>query len=444
MNFIVQLVRRVMFPLGIVLAIIMGVIAAFLSAVIEFDVVRNCFSASFGNNFFFFPLLVVFSFEAMKLALHFCESAFFKSGYEINDKKMVTFFNIVKWSLVCFSVLCSFVFTAHSLYESVPERREEYVMTKIQTIKEEYKDEYIQYETSLEKNYDLAIHVVKEKADAAEKNLKKILDAQAHHVKQSENLIAAQKQFDEAFKEYKEVSSVETEKKNTRLYEKKEELRKNYEVEVEKIIEDAQFTSEFDNQYIRTFILSLSNTFGVSDYSRTVYMIIICAISISISVILESIISVAFSIMSLPPAMLIKAASIPDKVESIGQNYYEDVLKAIVNILISFAVFSAYAAIIELNFGGKNLFITMMCFVMVTLVFKNLPIKEKRTSKIGHYMYEAQIHIMKGAIGFAGYIVLGLIFGSTIQELTPAAIGITIGSSIGGVVGSGINDVTNL
>lgn len=447
MNLVVQTIKKIIFPLGIIITIVVGIIAAALSAFIEIDVVQNCFSSSSNGNFFFFPIIIVITFEVMKIAMHFCEKAFFKSNFQNISKKMALTFSIVKWSLISFSVLCSFIFTAHSFYESVPERREEFIATKVQSIEEKYREEYNQYNTSIEEKFNVAVFAAKEKKDKTfdeYDNIIVVYTPQVEYVRTSTEKRAAYERYIEALKEYEELIKVETEKKESLLNDKKEEIKINYSLDTEIITEEAKSTSEFDNPYIRKFLLSIAHTFGVDDYNRMVYMITICGISIFISFILESIISISFSIMSLPPEVLLNAVTVPEYIENIREDNYEKLLNMIINILLSFAVFSVYALAVELSFGGRNIFIAIACFIFVVLVSRNLPAERKTSSNIGHYIYEARVHVMKGAIGFAGYIVLGLIFGSTIQELTPAAVGITLGSSIGGAVGNTIKDVAKI
>ena len=97
--------------------ILLGLIAAFLSGIVEYAVIKEMFIiklANIGNDVKysqFIPLVIVLVLEGFKLFLHYVIPAHERENI---DKNKIIWKKVAKYFLVGFSLICTFIFSCNS------------------------------------------------------------------------------------------------------------------------------------------------------------------------------------------------------------------------------------------------------------------------------------------------------------------------------------------
>ncbi len=441
MKNIIAFIKNVLTPVSVALILLLGCLAAFLSGVIEFVVLKELFSKiTIGDEthmFSFLPLIIVIILEGSKLFLHFGSSSITQSKtVDKSSKSLAITMNKIKISLIVFSFVCSLIFTSNFLYKQSFSSVNTKIAEKTVQINEAYDSEIDKLILFYEDN----LRQAQDRLNA----LEPVFSPKSAYVRYRQLLEEYTKEVEKAKNDYQNAvaakQGISTDEDMQNLV---NEIRENQRKDISESSESISQTNVGDNEIISTFLMSFTRVFfNNKPYSRGTYFSVVLLISLFIAGALEAIIYISQRIASMPTIELESVFS--------DHNYPQNKLKESLNYgakilissVLSFCIFLMFGLIKEIAFSKFDMISAIICsgLTMITCAFIKKPERivepnayTSRTKNffVNHFFPECQIGLIKAMLSFALFIILGIIFGHEVTELTLQAIGVAIGSALG-------------
>lgn len=468
MKSMLLLLKHIVSPLVLFLFLLLGLIAAFLSGVIEYLVIREMLTinlsdmeniASYSK---YVPFIIVLVLEGFKLFLHFVIPAQERTGKTHN----LLWRKVTKYFLVGFSLICTFIFSCNSMYNfNVVTSNKD---SSIEVINTKYNDELEKIEESIEADKERALKIfsddiesVREDISETSEAIRELNPSKANYEQKRDDLEAEKKRLeislDEKIKEYdKKSQNIDA------------EIRTNYQSRIDKAMEEKEaaiikanndqvLDSSGDNKYIRATIKFLKSTIkaDASEYDRTTYCVIVALISLLVAIILEVVISASQEYLSKKSDELTTLFGAGEEIDAVLKYRANKTLKLLVQSAIMLAIFIILGATTELIpqsmestvLGTKNILITFgSYFISVLFTSGNLELKiepKKNNSSgsqsqastfipsLGSYLISTVVQTLLCIVGF---VVLCAITGNPTETIAPSTIALTIGSVSGQVL----------
>ena len=461
MKFIIAVFKNVINPISAALMLLIGMLAAILSGVIEFFVLKDLFSRITLNGnemeLSFLPLVIVIVLEGSKLFLHFGNSAIkqnLPNDYE-NAQKFAETMNKIKICLIIFSFVCTVIFTCNFLYQNssvVVKGAQEAAITEIDN---RYDKEVENYTNRYWENIQRDVDSKKQEwVNASDElaNLEPRLSPRVVYERYLEEKAALEKKVEEKYAEYQ----VSLERLNTNVYEDEYFQNGIAAIETERVneksaaIENAYELDGGDNEYIRTFLLFIFNSLLRKDtYPKVLYFIVALAISLVVAAILEAVIYFSQRLITMPSNELEKAFEADYEADSEIKTRIKFITRVVIGASISFFVFLVYGLLKEIAMNKFELIAGLICSLLTilmsfalpkfsydktTIAEKKLPKTNKAFNILGEFMAtEGKTMIIKAILSFVCFIFLGILFEESIAEITVPAVGVAIGGAIGHV-----------
>lgn len=462
MKSIILVLKNVISPLVLVLFLLLGLIAAFLSGIVEYAVIKEMFTINLVNtggtaNYSkFIPLVIVLVLEGFKLFLHYVIPAHERENP--NDDKLI-WKKITKYFLVIFSLICTFIFSCNSMYDFNT------VSTNtgkaIQNIELKYDAEINKIETEITANKENSLKVYNDEIVSIRNDIDKTSDS-------IKNLDPMNPNYDNLY------SNLNNEKQRLelRLEEKNNEynnivqaidaeIRQRYEnrfqelenikiQEINKVKSEQTIDSSGDNQYIRAAIKFVKMTFFAdnSEYKRGTYCLIVALISLLVSIILEVVITVSQAYLSKKSDELAKLFGSEEVVDETIKNKANNILWHLIQAAIMLAVFIIIGTTTEMIpttdvatvFSTKNILVTFgSYFISVLLTSGKMSIQLKKitsnegtttkvVSSVGTFLLSTVVQTLLCIVGF---IILCRVTGNPSETIYPSTMALTIGSVSG-------------
>ena len=427
MKLIQSIINLIIFPLTTLIFLTVGFIAALLSALIEYSVLKDFFTSSHlvllsGSTI---ALLLVFTLEFTKLFLHIIQNK------DLNNcvlKKSTR--NVLSIVLVFFSFLCSIIFTITTLYlptynSNVIDEEIAAIDTKlaedIRFAKEQYDEEY----NSIITPYLNAMNEANKSYTSPAPSYYSTKEITLYQNFLSENLAATTTEYNDAVNKY-------TKEKNDKITTAITTLTSTAEQEKENLknTDNPETALKYDNPVLSSFLTVLSMVFfNTSEYSRDAYFWCCIIIGLIISSILEAIISVSMQFLNAPMHSLITTSE--DANDKIRSTCHEIVITS----FKSLCAFATYLFL--LSFKEETLLKTDLLpgiFAIAISVFLTnhfLPKADTENNKLDIY-YKIRECLLQGILSLTGFIFLGFLFGNEALTLNLNTIGIGIGSALSG------------
>lgn len=443
MKLIITIFRHMLAPLMMIFAVIAGVLAAGVSGLIEYHVLQQWLRIE-ENNLLFIPLLVVIALEGVKLFLHFSGAAFEQNRISAEDKTSLRNFLCVlpyiKWGLVIFSFVCTLIFSASSFYHTVQGEDPELVQKAKEEIEAEYVERLQSVANDIEQTYQKRIDAAFIPVQAAQDNFNSIIIVYTpwyEYVRTTEVKNNAQQTLQTAQQNYIDAQEEAERERIASMAAEKQSLDDWKAHELSKLEESELAQVAGDNQYLSKFLLFFSHTFFSQPYSRISYYICVVTISIVLSTLLEGVISISQMAITLPVGAL---AAISDEapIEAAEKKKLTSVIRHVTTALISVAVFLMYGGLMEISYNHAQLGSAMICSLAVALIpyvifsrFDGKSEEGKAKQFFQKVIAEIQAVTVKGLVSFAGFILIGMLFGETFASLSVSAIGISLGNIAG-------------
>lgn len=425
-------------------AILLGIVAALLSAVIEYSFFRDFFihaSLSDALSSQATPLLIVIALEGSKL----CLSVYLQHITVLPNKHFGPshrLAKILRYSLVAVSIICTFAWTTNLLY------------TDMVTGTDKYSED---------------INLLKRAYEADISNLRNSQN------KEEERLLASSKQHAEsAWKEYHVYEVVLTPKveyersqaEKLRLFEVAKQAQTEYEAEIERIhtcvteqinsqisvrtqhykdecaarIAQATDQHEGANPYLHVLLTAISKyLFHAPTYSTFAYFTTGLGFSVALAFLLEGLISLNLGYVSMTSADWDTLLNTKD-LSAEDQDYLRNWIRFLSSAIVSTLMYLVFCMLFQLTVNARSLLMVIMLYTAINLIMDffqrtegvqlslkpqpNPPYKKKYAPMIAET-------IVKACTSFVGFVLLGILFGSDFPELTLPAVGMSLGS-VGG------------
>jgi len=434
MNLLKYLINNVVIPLATVCFFIVGCLAAFTSALIEYCVLKKLFMSSYVS--FISPkiisVLLVIILEYFKI--YFC----FLDGRQkhIDSNFFPPYSRLLKLIPLGLSLFCSLIFSVSTLYMS--NYNEESINSTTQQIESQLNTDI----NSINKKYD-------RKLTKALSPYKKNEQQTFNDYRNAQHSgIYSQAQIKRFYKSYLKVRRIHNKQRialskefNDDKNKEISDLKKDARVKINNLSNDKN--SIYSNTVISTFLKNLTNIFSpIQKFNSILYFLIVCAIGISTSLFLELVISFTFQFVSIPLDKLLphtniapysaKFAAWCDKVILTGIQAICCVTLVFMMLLIStrnltashfiICFFSCFIAIVLKNMVfPSNIFFEDS----ITNITTELPSKKSKT------LLMIKESFLQGSISFIGYVFLGFTIGHTASlQLDYPAIAVGFGNSL--------------
>lgn len=452
MKFVVTIIKSVFIPIFLVAFLLCGLAAATLSAIIEFSVFKDMFSAASSGTIpaFVLAALLVGVFEISKLFLHFLESCLSNDKIALNKKMpqmRVKAIKYTKVALVCVSFVCTIIFTTSTLYLSGYNESE--VTTKIDEIETVYNENIKNEENRLNNEKDKEISFYKD----AEISAKEIYESYNVPLDMGENAynrgIQQQKEYENNYNKAK----IEKENKQNELENKYQgiinsrksdiEEEKNKKIDELKNFSNSETAQKYDNPVLSKFLLFCSNTFFNSDYSRAAYMGIVLLLSLVVAGVLEILINISSSFISEESDFLINLLSGNFKISEDLEKRCDYLIGVTLNAFFSITLFLFINAFLQQQLSlrpEQMLYAVTACIVSISgadIFNRQQADKEKRYEQLTNFniFYEIRTSVIQGSLSFIGYILIGMVFGNQTPTVDYVSIALGLGSSLSHALG---------
>jgi len=456
MKLLITIFKNIINPIAMGLVLLIGTLAAVLSGLIEYFVLKDWFSNAVidGKNFTltFLPIAIVVILEGSKLFLHFCVSAF-----KQNNSKQTTIttetikvMNAVKYVLVIFSFMCTIIFTGNVLYQNSSVEVSAAYNSTVQAITNEYEIKIDNVKQEYKNNIDSSIEAYKTDWEEAQNRLtsfKIILSPKTAYERSIAEKKELENEVNRKFQLYQDALKKRNidETQNPELKNSITALEKERDKKISTAKNESLNNTEGDNLYIKTFLLFIFNSFlNQNTYPKIIYFIISVIISLVIAGVLEAVIHISQKFISLPSSIMTSTFETVSVEEHLKRRITA-ITRIISSISISFFIFIIYGLIQDIAFDKFNFISAFICCIITVLIGFALPISEYKqpttTSnnkvKIIQKSFneflntEGKMMLIKGMLSFVGFIILGLIFEKNVSEITIPAVGVALGGALG-------------
>lgn len=456
----ILIIKNIISPLALFFFLLLGVVAAALSGIIEYAVIKEMFIIEIGGTSysFFIPLVVVVVLEGFKLFLHFAIPA-----HKNNDTKNLKLISkqIVKSILVVFSLICTFIFTCNSMYDFDAVSN----ATRLNT-------------TAIEEKYNKDVEEIKQKMADDKKDIlnEKIseIDKIESNITNKENAInnldPMNPNYDSAYKNMsKDLKGLKDDLKDARdeydstvltinntLNQKYQpdldELKTTMQKDIAAVEAKQTLDSSGDNPYIRAALNFFVSTFSgeSKEYSRAFYYFIVFTISLMVAIMLEIVISTSQSYIAKKSDELVALFGSNEPINENLKKRAERISKILKQAAIMLSFFLILGVISEhfsnelVNgvFDKKNLFFAFVSYVFsIACTAGKLSFKDETGSNdkgvVGFFKTTTGFIvsiIIQTLLCIIGFISLGVVFGGTAEAMVPTTLALSIGSVSGQVL----------
>lgn len=456
MKKLISYMKCIFTPLSVFMQLFLGVVAAILSGIIEYFVLKDLFSKIIidGNiiNSKYLPLIIVLVLEGSKLFFHFAQEAFKDdtkvSASAINFSNLIKFF---KYILIVFSFACTLIYTANTLYFNTQQEKQSAYQTEEQAINNDYTQKIIDLEKEFINNQNALVDEYKRELDEAEEDLKNhqiiytpkyLYDRTLEEHKRLESKV---KELEAEYRQVLKDKEIGLEN-NSKFVAARQAILDEQNDKIADLEEKTLDSNEGDNEYIKVFLLLIFNTFLKEDtYPRWLYFSICIIIAIAIAVVLEAIISISQKLLALTSKDLESALEADYGITDLEiKDNIKSVLRMVASVGVSFAIYVIFGLINEISLNKTNLFIGLACCIITLMICRYLPQKnyqpktkivtkqDKAEDAIRRFWNdEGKNMLIKGLLTFVIYAIMAIGFGQNATEITVPAIGVTIGTSLG-------------
>lgn len=438
LTFFKHVLRQAIF----LMAILLGLAVAFLSAAIEYSVISGILNSVVGNmpiSAKYMPLLIVMSLEGSKIYLYIL----IQVGKSVKDTDLITKnTGVLLKCLIAFSLVCTMIWSTNVLYGGIigdtsydvaMEELDANFDREIQSlqnikdvqISDSVKDFQAIYETAKEQydSYEIILtpQYMYNRSNAEKLRLYDVMMSTHADLEEAK----AQATYKVEQSQAAAINEIENQRSMARL-----------ELQTKAAIEHAGA-----NQYLHVFLTAVSqNLLQLTSYSSGTYFMATLIFAVVLSFVLEALISADLRMIAVNDNMLVEileTGKIPEALRLRLQKIVQAILVSMVSLLI-FIFFNLWR---ELDVYSENIEVAMIVFLSVEVLVgfaylgrtneKPDSEKDERPNKLGNIWSTLTLCVTKGCVAFVGYILLGAMFGSSFQELTLPAVGMSLGS-IGG------------
>lgn len=443
MKFAKLLINNILIPTFTVLFFLVGLLAAFISALIEYSVFEQLYNSVFLQMLpaGIVAFALILSFEYTKIYLHYLLNRLKISGNEIYMQKY-RWLHIVKYLLVTISLSCSIMYSVSALYlssynESEVESQIEAINTKLSKSIEQIKSEENQ-------NYNDRILPYSENVTVASEALNNFNPDGLYYWQANMQLQSLKDNLSAAESTYEEKRIQFEQERDTAIQTKISEIT-NTATEKIALLSDTTSSSvaaQYDNPILSQFLSVIAITFtGSAVYSRFTYLILSVIIGLCVSVVLEIVISFAFSLLANANGI---SFSDPVTVDSKFQQWSEQLILSFIKAFFALTIYVIIVGLANNNgfVPADQFWVALLAYLIAICMTKFFSSKSPKEES-GHANNSIQMDffkatkesIIQGVLSFAGFMLLGFVFGKEAIALDISTIAIGLGATLSSLLG---------
>ena len=440
MKTIVIIIKHIFVPFSAFLFLIIGLLACFFSAVIEFFVLKEIISIpDLGFNANYCAAILVFVLEGSKYTLHFYGESLKRAGidseikdFDVNRKRKLIV--LVKSILVFLSLVCSIIFIVNILYNDSSVKIEAAIEENDKKCQERFQEEVAQLDLRNEKRIvDEIAKYDTEKAhiETQQFQLDQILEAIKNetYIQRRQDLQEEADAMRTSLTNLQNSYTTHIKEINEKVYAEYkisyEALESKYGVNGSERIKpsDTEVLVKGDNLYLSNFLLAFTKTFFNQAYSRVTYFICSIIIGLIVSIVLELCISISQNLLTISVDSFIKILGYIPKLEK-GKKFVRITIWLLFSVFIATAIYLIASIILNVDRNSNNINIVLITYVGTVLLVNVL--SPKNTSG-GLLSYLSTINhktaplincikeilsdaIIPAALAFVGYMIIGFCF----------------------------------
>lgn len=450
MKFAKFLINNIFIPTFTIILFFVGLLAAFISALIEYCVFEQFYNSAFLKLLpaGVIAFVLIMAFEYVKVYLHYFSNCL-KAKDNLQYKDKYKRIEVVKYVLVAISLTCSMIYSVSALY--LASYNETEVENQILEINTELEKNIEQLTIEQNENYENKIKPYADAKQIASEAISNFDPGELEWWQADMQLQALKDNLALAENTYNEKSAQFEKEKQSAIETKVSVLTKEAESEIDSISDTtlAEVAAKYDNVILSQFLTVLASTFfGVATYSRLAYLILTVLIGFVVSAILEMIISFTFKLLS--DVSTIKfCEKNHDNLEI--QKWSEQIILAFIKAFFALTFYVIIVGLVNNTSISKNqfwiaLFAYIFAICMAKFFFsinqknvlgnninqKNIPSNNR--IEMDFYIV-AKEAIIQGILSFAGFMLLGFFFGKNAVTLDISTIAIGLGATISSLLG---------
>lgn len=430
MKIIKCIIHLILLPLLILIYIFCGFYAAILSAMIEFGTFQGFFTSDFLELLppAFVAGTLVFSLEFSKIFLHF-----FKARCLAKNMTLPKIISAILHALVILSVVCSIIFTVSTLNRAA--YNEEQIIAQTATVESNLNNDITITTAAIQAQYEKDIEPYQKAVDLAQQALSKASIAGMGPKTSTAVLSALQTTLDKANLNFdnavKRLSTI----RDTQIEAKTNELNEKAKIQIQQLRDTStkKNASRFDNPLLSNFLLVLAETlFQTEVYSRSAYLWFCLLLGVTISILLELLISTSASLLAQNTDFLF------DPIDGVSEKIRSFCDEVVLTLFQAFSALTVYLGIMSfyyIDFKKEQIFGALLALSTSFFLTKHfLPKDEKASTSSSEHTIYNQIRdcVLQGVVSFMGYIFLGFIFGQDAVTLDLSTVAIGLGATISG------------
>ncbi len=437
MKTLVIILKSIFVPFSAFTFLILGCLACFCSAVIEWFVFREILAIPNSTiNADNWAALIVLVLEGSKITLHFYNNAF--KRHELHNQiagiiKKRRLISGVSKALMALSLICSIICIVNVLYNNNDNKIEEALKKNTQecdqyleTGRNSLRDQRKQELDNVPQLYENEFSIIESMESDLQKIVQQILE-EPYGNKRDDLMEEAKNirdKIDNRAASYTDLCDAKREEIEKKYVKLNEELESKYGLYgSERLSEnDIKILIQGDNSYLSNFLLAFSKTFWGREYSRSTYFACALIIGVTISVVLELCISISQMLLTISVESFLAILGDIPKPEK-GKRIVELIIWLLFSVFVTTAIYLvASIALGNSSINSQNLFSVLLAYCG-TIIIINLFSSKKESHTfdilcsqnptaqtvidfIRNIVADA---IIPAALAFVGYILIGFI-----------------------------------
>lgn len=434
MKTVKYLVNLVIIPLGVLLFMSAGIISAFISAGIEYSVLKQFFSSvgEESTSSVGIAILLVIAFEFTKIFLHFYQKRVQQHRTVINENNGTALkgVKLLIVALVVFSFICSVIFTVSTLYLSAYD--EETVKAEIDAINSNLKDEIQAVENKYAEEYEKRLEPFKIHVEELRSGNTNVPEGVSGPKTMTAYMEGQDNILDTAFAQLQTVEESIAKEMDNKIKAETERLNLDAQSKIRALTDTSspEVAARYDNPIIAAFLTVLANAlFGGKTYSRSAYLWVSVALGLIVAALLEAIISFSMQFLSTPLDFL------TDNMDNINAKIKAWCATMVITIFKAFGAVIIYTVILfflSLSLQREKIWLGLLaCTLSIWMTRKYIPMSSAEGIR-EQIIYGIRDCILQGVVSLMSFVLLGFVFGNDVLRLDINAVAVGIGATLSG------------
>ena len=424
MQFIGLILNQVLIPVATVFFILSGLVAAITSAGIEYSVFNSLFTST--NQTRIPTWLIASSFvvvlEYSKIYLHYLNGRipYLSDTFSKQFIKQAKALAIIPTLI---SIICSICFTISTL--DLAAYDQEVIDAKISQYNSSCQEDIAKKQQELSDSKMVRLEPYKLAKETAVENLNTFTSSNLSSKTATRKLQLLQESVTLTATEFTEKEQ-EFENDYQQQLRDFKNARETARDEAIAALTNAS-SNQYDNPILAHTLTVLAQTiFARQTYSRSCYLIISICISLVLSLFLEADIRLSQAFLAQPIHRLVQTSA-PEKL----RNWCNQCILSFIKAACAIIIYLFLMMVSHNDVPHTTVILGVISYMLTSLLLNRLPDLTSNRSEHNIYLdlyYTTRDCVLQGVVSFFFYLLLGFLFQETALDISPATVGIGLGS----------------